>query len=109
MPLCHVSVCEPLGCGVFVVLSWGGGGDAGVEKMFSLLSSVGQEELAILRRQLEGKDGEMRTLQDETGFTAVGMSSADSSERGGTASQSHALLKMSTPQVLISDLFNMNV
>ncbi|XP_072241696.1 liprin-beta-1b isoform X3 [Leuresthes tenuis] len=40
-----------------------------------------KEELAILRRQLEGKDGEMRTLQDETGFTAIGMSGADSSER----------------------------
>uniref|UniRef100_A0A673CZQ1 Liprin-beta-1-like n=1 Tax=Sphaeramia orbicularis TaxID=375764 RepID=A0A673CZQ1_9TELE len=30
-----------------------------------------KEELAILRRQLEGKDGEMRRLQDETGFKAV--------------------------------------
>ncbi|XP_069383894.1 liprin-beta-1b isoform X6 [Paralichthys olivaceus] len=38
-----------------------------------------KEELAILRRQLEGKDGEMRRLQDETGFKA--MSSADPSER----------------------------
>uniref|UniRef100_A0A671XPA1 PPFIA binding protein 1b n=1 Tax=Sparus aurata TaxID=8175 RepID=A0A671XPA1_SPAAU len=30
-----------------------------------------KEELAILRRQLEGKDGEMRRLQDETGFKGV--------------------------------------
>uniref|UniRef100_A0A3Q3IWS2 SAM domain-containing protein n=1 Tax=Monopterus albus TaxID=43700 RepID=A0A3Q3IWS2_MONAL len=29
-----------------------------------------KEELAVLRRQLEGKDGEMRRLQDETGFKA---------------------------------------
>ncbi|XP_075325717.1 liprin-beta-1b isoform X6 [Odontesthes bonariensis] len=40
-----------------------------------------KEELAILRTQLEGKGGEMRTLQDETGFAAIGMSGADSSER----------------------------
>lgn len=51
-----------------------------------LLSSLGQEELAILRRQLEGKDGEMRRLQDETGFKAIASSSADLSERGGKAS-----------------------
>uniref|UniRef100_A0AAQ5X7C1 SAM domain-containing protein n=1 Tax=Amphiprion ocellaris TaxID=80972 RepID=A0AAQ5X7C1_AMPOC len=37
-----------------------------VEEIFSPLSPVYQEELAILRRQLEGKDGEMRRLQDET-------------------------------------------
>ncbi|XP_039988894.1 liprin-beta-1b isoform X3 [Xiphias gladius] len=40
-----------------------------------------KEELAILRRQLEGKDGEMRRLQDETGFKAIASSSADLSER----------------------------
>ncbi|KAM9753188.1 liprin-beta-1b isoform 3-T3 [Menidia menidia] len=40
-----------------------------------------KEELAILRRQLEGKDGEMRRLQDETGFRAIGTSSPDSTER----------------------------
>lgn len=51
----------------------------------SLLSSVGQEELAILRRQLEGKDGEMRRLQDETGFKAMASSGADPTERGGKA------------------------
>uniref|UniRef100_A0A3Q3IWV0 SAM domain-containing protein n=1 Tax=Monopterus albus TaxID=43700 RepID=A0A3Q3IWV0_MONAL len=38
-----------------------------------------KEELAVLRRQLEGKDGEMRRLQDETGFKAS--SSADHSDR----------------------------
>lgn len=53
----------------------------------SLLSSVGQEELAILRRQLEGRDGEMRRLQDETGFKAIASSSSDPTERGGTESQ----------------------
>ncbi|XP_076589446.1 liprin-beta-1b isoform X9 [Chaetodon auriga] len=40
-----------------------------------------KEELAILRRQLEGKDGEMRRLQDETGFKAIASSSADPTER----------------------------
>ncbi|XP_044048481.1 liprin-beta-1b isoform X2 [Siniperca chuatsi] len=40
-----------------------------------------KEELAMLRRQLEGKDGEMRRLQDETGFKAIASSSADSTER----------------------------
>lgn len=40
-----------------------------------------KEELAILRRQLEGKDGEMRRLQDETGFKAMASSSADPAER----------------------------
>uniref|UniRef100_A0A8C4IHT4 PPFIA binding protein 1b n=1 Tax=Dicentrarchus labrax TaxID=13489 RepID=A0A8C4IHT4_DICLA len=44
-----------------------------------------KEELAILRRQLEGKDGEMRRLQDETGFKAIASSSADPTERGGKA------------------------
>lgn len=53
----------------------------------SLLSSVGQEELAILRRGLEGTDGEMRRLQDETGFRAIASSSSDPTERGGKASQ----------------------
>ncbi|XP_008300997.1 liprin-beta-1b isoform X4 [Stegastes partitus] len=40
-----------------------------------------KEELAILRRQLEGKDGEMRRLQDETGFKAFSPSGADPAER----------------------------
>ncbi|KAM6926788.1 liprin-beta-1b isoform 3-T3 [Lycodopsis pacificus] len=40
-----------------------------------------KEELAILRRHLEGKDGEMRRLQDETGFKAVASSSSDPTER----------------------------
>lgn len=40
----------------------------------------------MLRRQLEGKDGEMRRLQDETGFKAIASSSADPTERGGKAS-----------------------
>ncbi|XP_062245556.1 liprin-beta-1b isoform X6 [Platichthys flesus] len=40
-----------------------------------------KEELAILRRQLEGRDGEMRRLQDETGFNAIAFSSGDPSER----------------------------
>ncbi|XP_045893370.1 liprin-beta-1b isoform X5 [Micropterus dolomieu] len=40
-----------------------------------------KEELAMLRRQLEGKDGEMRRLQDETDFKAIASSSADPTER----------------------------
>ncbi|XP_070686230.1 liprin-beta-1b isoform X2 [Pempheris klunzingeri] len=40
-----------------------------------------KEELAMLRRQLEGRDGEMRRLQDETGFKAIASSSADPTER----------------------------
>uniref|UniRef100_A0AAQ5YUX0 SAM domain-containing protein n=1 Tax=Amphiprion ocellaris TaxID=80972 RepID=A0AAQ5YUX0_AMPOC len=43
-----------------------------------------KEELAILRRQLEGKDGEMRRLQDETGFKSISLSSADPAERDET-------------------------
>ncbi|KAJ4937608.1 hypothetical protein JOQ06_002240 [Pogonophryne albipinna] len=40
-----------------------------------------KEELAILRRQLEGRDGEMRRLQDETGFKAIASSCSDPTER----------------------------
>ncbi|XP_059191094.1 liprin-beta-1b isoform X3 [Centropristis striata] len=40
-----------------------------------------KEELAMLRRQLEGRDGEMRRLQDETGFKAIAPSSSDPLER----------------------------
>ncbi|XP_037539390.1 liprin-beta-1b [Nematolebias whitei] len=40
-----------------------------------------KEELSLLRRQLEGKDGEMRRPHDETGFKSIAMSSADSLER----------------------------
>uniref|UniRef100_A0A8C6PU17 PPFIA binding protein 1 n=1 Tax=Nothobranchius furzeri TaxID=105023 RepID=A0A8C6PU17_NOTFU len=32
-----------------------------------------KEELTLLRRQLEGKDGEMRRLQSETGFKSIAM------------------------------------
>lgn len=70
------------------------------------MSSVGQEELAILKRQLEGKDGEMRRLQDETGFKAVALSGADPLERGGEACRitslsedEHALLLTSHVQL----------
>uniref|UniRef100_A0A1A8PAV0 PTPRF interacting protein, binding protein 1 (Liprin beta 1) n=2 Tax=Nothobranchius rachovii TaxID=451742 RepID=A0A1A8PAV0_9TELE len=40
-----------------------------------------KEELTLLRRQLEGKDGEMRRIQSETGFKSIAMSNADSLER----------------------------
>ncbi|CAJ1056963.1 liprin-beta-1 isoform X3 [Xyrichtys novacula] len=40
-----------------------------------------KEELTILRRQLEGKDGEMRRLQDESGFKVSASGSADPTER----------------------------
>ncbi|XP_054890219.1 liprin-beta-1b isoform X5 [Poeciliopsis prolifica] len=40
-----------------------------------------KEELLSLRRQLEGKDGEMRRLQDDTAFKPVATSSPDGLER----------------------------
>ncbi|XP_047207084.1 liprin-beta-1b isoform X4 [Girardinichthys multiradiatus] len=40
-----------------------------------------KEELASLRRQLEGRDGEMKWLQDGTAFKAVATSSPDGRER----------------------------
>ncbi|XP_014839559.1 PREDICTED: liprin-beta-1 isoform X2 [Poecilia mexicana] len=40
-----------------------------------------KEELLSLRRQLEGKDGEMRRLQDDTVFKPVATSSPDGLER----------------------------
>ncbi|XP_077938839.1 liprin-beta-1-like isoform X8 [Gasterosteus aculeatus] len=40
-----------------------------------------KEELAAMRWQLEGKDGETRRLQDETGFRAIASSSSDPAER----------------------------
>ncbi|XP_065813513.1 liprin-beta-1b isoform X5 [Labrus bergylta] len=40
-----------------------------------------KEELTILRRQLEGRDGEMRRLQDETGFKVGASSNAELTER----------------------------
>lgn len=46
-------------------------------------SSVGQEELAVLRRQLEGKDVEMRRLHDESSYKSIASSGADPTDRGG--------------------------
>uniref|UniRef100_A0A3B5MUJ1 PPFIA binding protein 1b n=1 Tax=Xiphophorus couchianus TaxID=32473 RepID=A0A3B5MUJ1_9TELE len=43
-----------------------------------------KEELSSLRRQLEGKDGEMRRLQDDTAFKLVATSSHDGLERDET-------------------------
>ncbi|XP_061891682.1 liprin-beta-1-like isoform X6 [Entelurus aequoreus] len=40
-----------------------------------------KEEIGMLRRQLEGKDGEMDKPQEETGFKTMASSSADPSER----------------------------
>ncbi|XP_056907981.1 liprin-beta-1b isoform X3 [Takifugu flavidus] len=40
-----------------------------------------KEELAVLRRQLEGKDGEMRRLQDETSYKSIASSGAEPTER----------------------------
>ncbi|XP_049578258.1 liprin-beta-1b isoform X5 [Syngnathus scovelli] len=40
-----------------------------------------KEELVMLRRQLEGKDGEKGKLQDEAGFKAMASNSADPAER----------------------------
>ncbi len=79
-----------------------GGGGVCEEEISSPLSSVGQEELAVLRRQLEGKDGEVRRLQDETGFKAVASSSADPTERGGKAGQqSQASLRITMCDVKV--------
>lgn len=86
MPVCHVSVCEPCVCGLPVVVE-SGMCCVWVEERFSPSSSVGQEELAMLRRQLEGKDGEMRRLQDDTSFKAIASSSTDPSEKGVKAGQ----------------------
>lgn len=81
---CNLHAFEPLFlCFEWFVMRWGGGGGAYVEVISLLLFSAAQEELAILRRQLEGKDGEMRRLQDETGFKVITSSSTDISERGG--------------------------
>ncbi|XP_019749708.1 liprin-beta-1b isoform X2 [Hippocampus comes] len=43
-----------------------------------------KEELVILRRQLEGKDGEKGRLQDESGFKAIASNSADPTEKDET-------------------------
>ncbi|XP_061773471.1 liprin-beta-1b isoform X1 [Nerophis ophidion] len=43
-----------------------------------------KEEIGMLRRQLEGKDGEMDRPQEETGFKTMASSSADPSERDET-------------------------
>ncbi|XP_037110497.1 liprin-beta-1b isoform X5 [Syngnathus acus] len=40
-----------------------------------------KEELVMLRRQLEGKDGEKGKLQDEAGFKAMASNSSDPAER----------------------------
>ncbi|XP_074533564.1 liprin-beta-1b isoform X2 [Halichoeres trimaculatus] len=40
-----------------------------------------KEELTLLKRQLEGRDGEMRRLQDEAGFKASPSGGADPTER----------------------------
>ncbi|XP_037110496.1 liprin-beta-1b isoform X4 [Syngnathus acus] len=43
-----------------------------------------KEELVMLRRQLEGKDGEKGKLQDEAGFKAMASNSSDPAERDET-------------------------
>lgn len=53
-----------------------------VENILTLFSSAGQEELAMLRRQLEGKDLEVRRLQDETSYKSTASSGADPTDRG---------------------------
>lgn len=40
-----------------------------------------KDELSVLKRQLEGKDVEMRRLQDETGFKSLSSSGRDHSEK----------------------------
>ncbi|GAA6086727.1 liprin-beta-1b isoform X4, partial [Tachysurus ichikawai] len=46
-----------------------------------------KEELAILRRQLDGKDGELRRLQDETGSRSPTPAGLDTTEREDTFKQ----------------------
>lgn len=43
-----------------------------------------QEELVTLRRQLDGRDGDLRRLQDETGSRSPTPAGLDSTERGGS-------------------------
>ena len=43
---------------------------------------VEQEELAMLRRHLEGRDGELRRLHDETGFRGITPVGMDIGDRG---------------------------
>lgn len=45
-----------------------------------------KEELAILRRQLDGKDGELRRLQDETGSRSPTPAGLETAERGESTS-----------------------
>ncbi|XP_078805011.1 liprin-beta-1b isoform X8 [Oryzias latipes] len=40
-----------------------------------------KEELIVLRRELEGKDGEMKKLHGETGFKLISSSGADTTDR----------------------------
>lgn len=82
-----------------VKLGWGMGDDV----LSLLLSSSGQEELASMRRQLEGKDGEMRRLQDDSSFKPVATSSPEGLERGGECNHSQASLTFQH-RSLISDI-----
>uniref|UniRef100_A0A671KTW6 Liprin-beta-1-like n=1 Tax=Sinocyclocheilus anshuiensis TaxID=1608454 RepID=A0A671KTW6_9TELE len=43
-----------------------------------------KEELVTLRRQLDGRDGDLRRLQDETGSRSPTPAGLDSTERGGS-------------------------
>lgn len=58
---------------------------AWVKNVLTLSSPVGQEELAVLRRQLEGKDLEVRRLQDETSYKSTTPSGAEPTDRGENA------------------------
>lgn len=44
-------------------------------------SSFEQDELIVLRRELEGKDGEVKKLHDETGFKLLSSGGADATDR----------------------------
>uniref|UniRef100_A0A8C3FXP4 PPFIA binding protein 1b n=1 Tax=Cyclopterus lumpus TaxID=8103 RepID=A0A8C3FXP4_CYCLU len=65
-----------------------------------------KEELAILRRQLEGPDGEMRRLQDETGFKITASSSSDPTERASLSISS--LYNPQTSQLSTQQFFVCN-
>jgi len=58
-----------------------------------------QEELVTLRRQLDGRDGDLRRLQDETGSRSPTPAGLDT-ERGGSCNIITVLPVPACPSVL---------
>jgi len=59
-----------------------------------------QEELVTLRRQLDGRDGDLRRLQDETGSRSPTPAGLDGTERGGSFNIITVLPVPACPSVL---------